>query len=333
MSAPLLPVLACCLGLPIGTVAADPPAALQAAAERVIAGYNASDAAAVFELFSPEMKSAVPTEALATAFAETHAELGRAVELETPRVGPGKTAVYPVRFENGMLDLHIALDDEDLICGLLLSPHLPPLPVPERNTTPLRLPFSGDWLVYWGGDDKESNPHHRKAANQRFAFDFLGVDGTGATRTGTGEANEHYLCYGREVLAPADGVVTEAIDGVRENIPGSMNPFSALGNAVFIQHSELEVSVLAHLQCGSVRVKAGERVTTGQVIGLCGNSGNSSEPHLHYHLQNTPVIQDASGIKCFFRSVKLQRDGKEQTLEEYSPVKGDVVSPQTGAQL
>jgi len=121
-------------------------------------------------------------------------------------------------------------------------------------------------------------------------------------------------------------VVTDVIDGVRDNVPGSMNPYSALGNAVFIQHREREVSVLAHLKRSSIRVKVGDRVERGQVIGLCGNSGNSSEPHLHYHLQNTPVIQDGTGIKCYFRTVVVTRDDKTEPRKNYSPVKGDVVA-------
>jgi murein DD-endopeptidase MepM/ murein hydrolase activator NlpD len=117
------------------------------------------------------------------------------------------------------------------------------------------------------------------------------------------------------------------IDGVRDNVPGSMNPLSALGNAVFIQHSKHEVSVLAHFKQGSINVKAGDTVTKGQVLGLCGNSGNSSEPHIHYHLQNTVVIQDATGIKCFLGEVVVEKEGVKSTRESYSPVKGDIISP------
>jgi murein DD-endopeptidase MepM/ murein hydrolase activator NlpD len=127
------------------------------------------------------------------------------------------------------------------------------------------------------------------------------------------------------LLAPADGVVTEVIFGVRDNVPGSMNPLSALGNAVFIQHGKHEVSVLAHLKQGSTRVKAGDKVKKGQVLGLCGNSGNSSEPHLHYHLQNTPIIQDATGIKCYFEGVTVEKRGVKSMRQSYSPVKGEIV--------
>ena len=180
-------------------------------------------------------------------------------------------------------------------------------------------------MVFWGGDTKELNQHH-DVPNQRFAFDFLGANEEGKTRKGENPVNEDYFAFGREILAPADGKVTDVINGVRDNIPGSMNPYSALGNAVFIRHSEHEVSVLAHLKLGSIKVKVGDKVKRGHVIGLCGNSGNSSEPHLHYHLQNTPIIQDGTGIKCYFEKVVITDKGDGKTKKNYSPVKGEVVA-------
>jgi len=166
---------------------------------------------------------------------------------------------------------------------------------------------------------------HHDVPNQRHAFDFLGVDERGNTRKGDGLVNEDYLAFGREIIAPADGVVTDVIEGVRDNKPGSMNPYSAVGNAVIIEHRKNEVSILAHLKLGSVKVKVGDKVKRGQYIGLCGNSGNSSEPHLHYHLQNTPIIQDGMGIKCFFDKMKIIREDKEKIEEDYSPVKDDII--------
>ncbi len=138
--------------------------------------------------------------------------------------------------------------------------------------------------------------------------------------------NEDYYAFGREVLAPADGLVTEVISGVRDNQPGSMNPYSAVGNVILIEHRTGEVSLLGHLMQGSIRVKAGDRVTRGQVLSLCGNSGNSSEAHLHYHLQNSAVMQDGLGIPVHFDTVFVTREGKKEARLDYSPVKGDIVS-------
>jgi murein DD-endopeptidase MepM/ murein hydrolase activator NlpD len=219
----------------------------------------------------------------------------------------------------------VVLDERDKIIGLLFLPHLPDIPTVEKHQTELSLPFKGKWLVVWGGDTRELNQHH-DAPNQRFAFDLLGVDNNGKTRKGESNTNEDFYAFGREIIAPADGIVTGVINGVRDNVPWSMNPYSALGNAVVIQHRDNEVSVLAHFKLDSIKVKVGDKVVKGQLLGLCGNSGNSSEPHLHYHLQNTPIIQDGTGIKCLFQKVTIITNGQEQIKSNYSPVKGDIIT-------
>lgn len=104
-----------------------------------------------------------------------------------------------------------------------------------------------------------------------------------------------------------------------------MNPTFAGGNAVIIRHAENEVSLLAHFQQGSIRVHRGERVKQGQVLGLCGNSGNSSEPHIHFHVQNTPIFPDATGLRCQFEKITVTRNGKNESRTNYSPIKGDIV--------
>ena len=195
----------------------------------------------------------------------------------------------------------------------------------KRNKINLQLPFRGTWFVFWGGDTRKINTHH-DVPNQRYAFDFAAVNEKGKRYAGKGKDNKDYHSFGKQVLAPADGLVVEAIDGVRDNKPGSMNDYSALGNAVIIKHGKNEVSVLAHLKRESLRVKISDKVKMGQIIGLCGNSGNSSEPHLHYHLQNDEIIQNGKGIKCYFLNIKVKRKGKIKYKKEYSPVKGDNIS-------
>ena len=101
-----------------------------------------------------------------------------------------------------------------------------------------------------------------------------------------------------------------------------------VGDCVMIEHRENEVSVLCHLQPGSIQVKVGERAKPGQPLGECGNSGTSSEPHIHYHLQHSPILQDGLGIKPVFQKVVVNRDGKTEIKTNYSPVKGDMISPE-----
>lgn len=291
----------------------------------MVKAINAKDYAAIQADFGEVMLKAFPLEKQRPFFQSLSAGLGKITKLGKQRLFPPNKAIYPAHFERGILDITIVLDDQNKIIGLWFLPHTADIPVPDRHETELSLPFQGRWLVYWGGDTKELNQHH-DAANQKFAFDFIALDKLGKDHKGEGKSNEDYYSFGKDVLSPADGVVTDVIQGVRDNVPGSMNPYSALGNAVFIQHGQLEISVLAHFKHGSIKVKVGDTVKKGQVIGLCGNSGNSSQPHLHYHLQNTPIIQDASGIKCRFEKVAVTENGKGQTKREYSPVKGSIIS-------
>lgn len=292
---------------------------------RMVKAINKGDYAGAGRDYDASMEEFFPLEKRKPFFKNLSTQYGKIERLDKPRLTQPGQAIFVAHCERGKLDIQVWLDDKDKIIGLLFLPHKPAIPVPEKNETRLSLPFKGRWLVFWGGDTEELNQHH-DVPNQRFAFDFLGANEEGKTRKGEGPVNEDYFAFGREILAPADGKVTDVIKGVRDNIPGSMNPYSALGNAVFIQHRENEVSVLAHLKLGSIKVKVGDNVKSGQVIGLCGNSGNSSEPHLHYHLQNTPIIQDGTGIKCYFGKVIVTDKSGGKAKKNYSPVKDEVVA-------
>ncbi|MDP6059766.1 MAG: M23 family metallopeptidase [Pirellulaceae bacterium] len=294
-------------------------------ADRLVQAINAQDHAAIGRDFGPIMLKAFPLEKSKPFFANLIGHYGPVEGLGEGRYVPPNQAISPARFQRGRLGMKLVLDSQDKIIGLWFLPPRPAIPVPEGHTTQLRLPVKGEWLVFWGGDTKELNQHHG-VPHQQFAFDLLVADAGSATHKADGKSNEDYFAFGREIVSPAYGVVTEVIEGVRDNAPGSMNPCCALGNVVFIKHREHEVSVLAHLKQGSVKVAVGDRVTVGQPIGLCGNSGNSSEPHLHYHLQNTPIIQDGTGIRCNFANVVVARDGKKKPWPKYSPIKGDIVS-------
>ncbi len=195
----------------------------------------------------------------------------------------------------------------------------------KKNKTILQLPFEGVWFVVWGGDTKKLNYHH-DSQNQKYAFDVVIVDEKDKSCKGKGKENRDYYAFGKKILAPASGVVIEAVDGIKDNKLGSTNKNFNRGNFVIIRHLKNEISVLAHLKRGSVRVKAGDKIKTGQAIGLCGNSGNSSEPHLHYHLQDSKIIQDGKGIKCYFKNIEVKKKGEKKYKTEYSPIKGERVN-------
>jgi murein DD-endopeptidase MepM/ murein hydrolase activator NlpD len=298
--------------------------AVRSVAEEFVRLLNVADYGAVQRMFDAQMDQAFPAPESTAFFSELKQHHGRLEKLGEMRI-EGEWSAFPAHFEHGSLDFKIALDPSGKIAGLLFLPASSGTKAPARNQTTLWLPFNGTWLVSWGGDTREVNAHH-DTPNQKFAFDLIGVGDNGRTRRNHSNTNEDYFAFCREVLAPADGVVVEAIDGVRDNEPGFMNPYSMVGNCVIIQHCENEFSVFAHFQRGTVRVSAGEKVQRGDVLGLCGNSGNSSEPHLHYHLQHESRLAEGLAIKLFFDRVVVHRDGKRETRSDYSPLKGDVIS-------
>ena len=174
--------------------------------------------------------------------------------------------------------------------------------------TALRLPFApGEaWTVFWGGDTRSQN-RHIDAPDQRHAYDFV-ITQSGATHTGAGRENADYFAWNRPILAPAPGTVIAVRNDIPDNTPGTMRPEVALGNFVLLDFGNHEYGVLAHLRRGTVAVKPGQTVRTGDPLGKCGNSGNSSEPHLHFHVQDTPrLLADAHGLPAPFTRLPRKR--------------------------
>jgi murein DD-endopeptidase MepM/ murein hydrolase activator NlpD len=300
---------------------------VQKMAELFVLAYNAKTYAQIGGQFNADMKAAVPTDKLNAFLDDLHSNYGKIVKIGTPNFIKTTAASFPVEFERGKMSLHIALDAEGKITGLRVAPPLSEKPKnTSRNQTKLILPFKGEWFVVWGGDTKEQN-YHQDAPNQRFAFDILKTDANGLTHKGDGTKNEDYYAFGQEIIAPANGVVVYVVDGVQDNKPGEMNRMYVPGNLVVIKHADGEYSLFAHFKQNSIRVKSGDKITQGQTLGLCGNSGNSSEAHLHFQIQNTPFFEDEASMKTFFEKITIKRSGgKTETKTNYSPVKGDVIS-------
>ncbi|QDA31811.1 M23 family metallopeptidase [Thermococcus indicus] len=203
-----------------------------------------------------------------------------------------------------------------------------PSPGEYVQKTELYLPFEGFWTAENGGITKEES-HSWEIINQRYAYDFLVKDENGKTHRGSGENLEDYYAYGKPVLAPADGVVTEVRDGVPDNPPRkvlwTIRDFR--GNFVLIKHDEGEYSFLAHLKKGSVWVKPGQRVKKGDVIGLCGNSGFSTEPHLHFHVQDSPNFFSGVGLPVKFSRFYRKDNSGVVFIERDYIRRGWVVAP------
>jgi hypothetical protein len=220
------------------------------------------------------------------------------------------------------LNMEFSFDEEGKVAGFWVKPDMTPFPTTHENDstkTVLHLPFHGAWTVFWGGMKIEQN-YHAVARDQRFAYDIVRTK-AGISHEGEGRRNEEFYCWGQPIVAPAAGTVTDAVDGVADNVPGEMNAAQRAGNHVILDHGNGEWSLLAHFKRGSVRVKTGQKVAAGDTLGLCGNSGNSSEPHLHYHLQNGPTFGDAEGLPAQF----VDYIADDKPVARGIPVRGQVV--------
>ena len=146
--------------------------------------------------------------------------------------------------------------------------------------------------------------------SQTFAFDILPLGpGYAVLASGDGSENTHFAGFGREVRAPQAGYIVRAQDDIPDNpSPGTLidldarpeGMWASLGNGVVIEHDEAAFSVLGHLQAGSLRVEEGMHIEAGDLIGLVGNSGHSSGPHLHFHLMNGPTVFRSDGLPVRF---------------------------------
>jgi murein DD-endopeptidase MepM/ murein hydrolase activator NlpD len=166
-----------------------------------------------------------------------------------------------------------------------------------------RLPLDGPVTVAWGGATLAVN-YHVQIPDQRWAYDLI-VTENGRSFRGDGTRPEDYLVYGRPVLAPADGVVVALRDGEPDAEIGHRQLRRSAGNHVILQVAPREFLFIAHLRRGSLRVAPGERVHAGQAIGRVGNSGNSSEPHVHMHLQDTATPSFGEGIPMYFHDYRV----------------------------
>jgi Peptidase family M23 len=190
-----------------------------------------------------------------------------------------------------------------------------------QQKTSLIVPLRGNGIV---GQDWITNGGHGGAHGgvygSDFAIDLRGLDENYAEQKNDANENASAAGWGREILAPAAGTVTYARNDVPDNPrPGDpdINSFAALhdpamaffGNCVMIDHGNSEYSVLAHMQQGSVTVKAGERIAAGQVIGRRGNSGDAFGPHLHYQLQSGPQLFHDQGLPFRFQNSDVPHRG------------------------
>ncbi len=295
-------------------MAAISAANLEQRAREVVFALAGRQYAELAQNFNPQMLAALPKEKLQSTFEQQiFPQTGAFQKIgDVHRSAQGGFEIFDLtsQFEKGTFDVRVVFDADKKIAGLFVKPAnvIAPTKYADYQTkTNLRLPFDGEWTVFWGGRTKEQN-YHVIAADQRFAYDFV-ITRDGVSHHDDAKLNPNYYCWNAPIYAPAAGIVTESVDGIADNVPGEMNPAHAAGNHIVIDHGNGEYSVLAHFRNGTVVPKVGDRVTRGMLIGRCGNSGNSSEPHLHYHLQNGPKFgTGAEGLPAQF--VDYIADGK-----------------------
>ncbi|MEK4499294.1 M23 family metallopeptidase [Bacillus sp. FSL R12-0069] len=154
----------------------------------------------------------------------------------------------------------------------------------------VRFPLNESALVGWGGDRLETNYHVIKP-NERWAYDIL-------IPPAEVKSNklEDYGVYGAKVMAPASGTVVSINNNEQDLVPGSENFQLMAGNHIYLRVDETGTFlILAHLKQGSIHVREGQHVNEGEFLAQVGNSGSSSEPHLHIHHQR----QDPSKVSMF----------------------------------
>lgn len=208
--------------------------------------------------------------------------------------------------------LHV-LDDQGGVHDVI------PAPLMVSNESPIIVepPLRGTWIA---GDSVNNRPDaaHRRAIliengrawlAQRFAIDWVqyqAIDGAGATWKGPEDRNESYFCYGQPIYSVAAGKVVDMADGLPENVPHSgkysitIGADNAAGNHVVIEIAPHRYVLYAHMRPGTVRVKTGDEVATGEILGLVGNTGSSTEPHLHMHIDDQPSFLAGNGVPYEF---------------------------------
>jgi murein DD-endopeptidase MepM/ murein hydrolase activator NlpD len=205
--------------------------------------------------------------------------------------------------------------------------------VSDESAIVVAPPLRGEWIA---GDSVNNRPDaaHRRAVlienghawlAQRFAIDWVQyqtINGVRTTWKGPEDKNDSYFCYDQPIYSVADGTVVDVADGLPENVPHSgkytitIGADNAAGNHVVVEIAPRRFVLYAHMRTGTVRVKIGDNVNIGEILGHVGNTGSSTEPHLHMHIDDQPSFLAGNGVPYEFT------EG-----EASGPVEANVSSP------
>ncbi len=283
--------------------------------------YNAQDYQGIYRLYDENMQKAITQEENRKFFTDNvNRIMGNIREWEF--IGYQRGAhVYRTLFDKALTNLMLTISGQNnRIVGFYIAPARPiGIPILERNTTKMIVPMREEVFVYWGGTTLEQN-YHLAEISQQYAYDLLMVS-EGSSHRGDPKDNESYFIFGKEVIAPCAGRIVRVVNGIADNIPGELNPVQHAGNHVILRTDNEEYIVLAHLMLDSIVVEEGQDVQQGELLGLCGNSGNSTEPHLHLSLQNTLEEEEATGARLYFDQIYVNGE----INIDYLPVKEDFI--------
>ncbi len=181
------------------------------------------------------------------------------------------------------------------------------------SAQPVELAFplkGGQYYVAQGGNSTLVN-YHNSHPTQKYALDIVALSPAGLRAAGISPTQlDRYVVYGEPVYAPCAGTVLEAVDGLPDMIPPQTDRDHPAGNHIIIACDSAEV-LLAHLSTGSLQVGQGTQVQTGDPLGRIGNSGNTTEPHLHIHAARPAAggATSGTGIPITFDGRFLVRNG------------------------
>jgi murein DD-endopeptidase MepM/ murein hydrolase activator NlpD len=185
----------------------------------------------------------------------------------------------------------------------------------------------GTWLA---GDGPSNTSNHRRSLtalagrtwiSQRFATDWLMIGANGNSYHDDPSRNENWWGYGQAVRAVADGEVTEVVDGIPENIPRkpptNVTLENIAGNHVVLRIAPERYVLFAHLQPGSLRVHLHQHVRQGEVLGLLGNSGSSTSPHLHLDVSDGNSPLGSEGVPFLFEAFDFLGFGRDYEQDHH----------------
>ena len=220
-----------------------------------------------------------------------------------------------------------------VIVGLVGNQPMVTAPVSTGDWTAdqeYKLPFDGEWVTLAGGEKRKTNYHATTSAH-RWGYDFAPVI-DGSRYTSDGKALEDHHCYGTPVRTPVGGTVIQAMGGEPDFQPGEFDPNNILGNHLVIRVGKGEYLFMANLKQRSLTVASGDEVEAGQKVAECGNSGRTTTPHLHIHLQNTRAFPISEGLPLRFSNYLADGESVELGMPVGSPdfeeVNGQIVENQ-----